>query len=91
MCYTTLEQWTRRQIRTQLQHLLEEEVTTFLGRVQHERPSSKSPVDPPIRDRNGYGKPQQFTMLNRTVTVRRPRICDLTDGFQSKVLPIFTW
>ena len=90
VCYTTLEQWARGQMQAQLQHLLEEEVTTFLGRIPHERRSSVSPVDPPAGSRNGYGKPRQFTMLTETVTVRRPRVRDLTDRFQRKVLPLFT-
>lgn len=33
VCYDTLEQWARGKIQAQLQQLLEEEVTTFLGRA----------------------------------------------------------
>jgi len=90
VCYATLEQWARGQIQAQLQQILEEEVTTFLGRARHARRERVSPVDPPQGNRNGYGKPRQFTMLNGTVTVRRPRVRDLTDRFESKVLPLFT-
>jgi len=78
------------QIQGQLQHLLEEEVTTFLGRTRHERRDTVSPIDPPLGSRNGYGKPRAFSMLSGTVTVRRPRVRDLTDRFVSKVLPLFT-
>jgi putative transposase len=78
-----------RALQAQLQQLLEE-VTTFLGRVPYARRGMVSPVDPPAGSRNGHGKPQQFTMLNGTVTVRRPRVRDLTDRFESKVLPLFT-
>ncbi len=88
-CYDTLEQWARGQIQAQLQQLLEEEVTTFLGRVRHERRSTVTPVDPPPGSRNGYGKPRQFSMMNGTVTVRRPRVRDLADRFESKILPLF--
>ncbi len=88
--YATLEQWARGQIQAQLQQILEEEVTTFLGRARHARRERVSPVDPPPGNRNGYGKPRQFTMMNGTVTVRRPRVRDLTDRFESKVLPLFT-
>jgi putative transposase len=90
VCYDTLEQWARGKIQAQLQQLLEEEVTTFLGRVRHERRGTRSPVDPPAGSRNGYGKPRQFSMMNGTVTVRRPRVRDLAERFESKVLPLFT-
>lgn len=90
VCYATLEQWARGQIQAQLQHLLEEEVTTFLGRARHERRGAVSPIDPPIGSRNGYGKLRAFSMMSGTVTVRRPRVRDLTARFESKVLPLFT-
>jgi putative transposase len=90
VCYDTLEQWARGKIQAQLQQLLEEEVTTFLGRVRHERRGTRSPVDPPVGSRNGYGKPRQFSMMNGTVTVRRPRVRDLAERFESTVLPLFT-
>ncbi len=89
-CYDTLEQWARGQIQAQLQHLLEEEVTTFLGRARHARRGTVSPVDPPPGSRNGYGKSRAFSMMSGTVTIRRPRVRDLTDRFESKVLPLFT-
>jgi len=90
VCYATLEQWARGQIQAQLQHLLEEEVTTFLGRARHERRGAVSPIDPPTGSRNGYGKPRAFSMMSGTVTVRRPRVRDLTARFESTVLPLFT-
>lgn len=90
VCYDTLEEWARGQIQTQLQHLLEEEVTTFLGRARHERRGTVSPIDPPAGSRNGYGKSRAFSMMSGTVMVRRPRVRDLTDRFASKVLPLFT-
>jgi transposase-like protein len=90
VCYATLEQWARGKIQVQLQQLLEEEVTTFLGRAPYERRDAVSSVDPPAGSRNGYGKSRQFTMMNGTITVRRPRVRDLTDRFESKVLPLFT-
>ena len=84
VCYDTLEQWARGKIQAQLQPLLEEEVTTFLGRVRHERRGVVSPVDPPAGNRNGYGKLRRFSMMNRTVTVRRPRVRDLAERFESR-------
>lgn len=89
VCYDTLEQWAREHIQIQLQTLLEEEVTMFLGRVRHERRSTVAPVDPPVGSRNGYGKPRHFSMMNGTVTVRRPRVRDLAERFESKILPLF--
>jgi len=53
VCYDTLEQWARGKIQAQLQHLLEEEVTTFLSRARHERRGRVSPIDPPTGSRNG--------------------------------------
>ena len=40
--------------------------------------------------RNGYGKPRRLTMRSRTVTVRRPRVRDLDERFESRLLPLFT-
>ena len=77
------------ELQAQLQELLEEEVTTFLGRVRHERRSTVTPVDPPVESRNGYGTPRQFSMMNGTVTVRRPRVRDLAERFENKILPLF--
>jgi transposase-like protein len=90
VCYDTLEQWARGKIQAQLQQLLEEEVTTFLGRAPYTRRDAVSSVDPPTGSRNGYGKSRQFAMMNGTITVRRPRVRDLTERFESKVLPLFT-
>lgn len=46
------------------------------------------PIDPPAGSRNGYGKPRQFIDDEReTVTVRRPRVRDLAERFESKILP----
>ena len=89
VCYDTLEQWARGKIQAQLQQLLEEEVTTFLGRVRHARRGRVSSVDPPAGSRNGYGKPRRFSMMGGTIVVRRPRVRDLTERFESKVLPLF--
>lgn len=89
VCYDRLEQWARIQIQEQLQRILEEEVTTFLGRSRYERREGVGPVDPPQGSRNGYGRPRHFSMSCGTVTVRRPRVRDLEERFESKVLPLF--
>ena len=53
VCYDTLAPWARGNIQAQLQQLLEEDVTTFLGRVRPERRGTRAPVDPPAGSRNG--------------------------------------
>ncbi len=62
VCYDTLEQWARGKIQAQLQQLLEEEVTTFLGRAPYTRRDAVSSVDLPAGSRNGYGKSRQFAI-----------------------------
>lgn len=90
VCDNTLEQWARGKLQTQQQQLLEEEMTTCLGRVRHERRGAGSPADPPAGSRNGSGKPRRFAMMNGTVMVRRPRGRDLAERFESKILLLFT-
>jgi transposase-like protein len=63
-----------------------EEVTELLGREKSER---RKPVDSHVGYRNGYGKPRRLTMSIGTVTVRRPRVRDLEERFESRVLPLF--
>ena len=62
------------------------EVTDVLGRSKSER---RKPVDSKAGYRNGYGKPRNLTMSIGTVTVRRPRIRDIEERFESRVLPLF--
>ena len=47
VCSDTLEQWAPGKIQAQLQHRVEEAVTTLLGRARHERRGMVSPIDPP--------------------------------------------
>ena len=68
-----------------MQQLLVEEVTEFLGRAKHQRRG----VDMQGY-RNGYGKPRRLTLRSGTVTVRRPRVRDLDERFESRLLPLFT-
>ena len=80
-----LEEWTRGRIQEWMQQLLVEEVTEFLGRAKHQRRG----VDMQGY-RNGYGMPRRLTMRSGTVTVRRPRVRDLDERFESRLLPLFT-
>lgn len=72
-----------------IQEVLEEEVSALLRRGRHDRRDKISMIDPPEGNRNGYGKPRHFSVLNGTVTVRRPRVRDLAERFESKILPLF--
>lgn len=89
VCYETLEPWARLKIQAFLQQLLEEEVSALLRRDKHDRRERMSPVNPPAGSRNGQGKPRRFSMMSGTLTVRRPRVRDLAERFESKILPLF--
>ena len=82
VCYDTLESFARLEIQRWLQHLLEAEVTEFLGRRRHERDAGRG-------YRNGYGKPRRLALTAGTVTVKRPRVRNINEAFESKVLPLF--
>ena len=66
-----------------VQELLEEEVTELLGRDKSER---RGKVDPASGYRNGYGKARRLTLSSGTITVRRPRVRDLEERFESRVV-----
>src|SRR3989304_4958434 len=82
VCYETLESFARLEIQRWVQNLLEAEVREFLGRGRP-GPGARSGY------RNGYGKPRRLAMTAGTVTVKRPRLRDVNDAFESKVLPLF--
>ena len=84
--YAELEQHARERIREYLQDLLKEEVTEWLGRAKGERKSNRS-EQPGYR--NGYGKSRRFTMSLGTIEIRRPRVRNLDERFESKILPLF--
>jgi transposase-like protein len=81
-----LEEWVRLKIQGFIQDLLEEEVEVLLGRSRYER--SKL-VDGKRGYRNGYGKPRRISLKTGTVEVRRPRIRNLEERFESRILPLF--
>ena len=82
--FEQLEDWVRERIQGWVQELLEEEVTELLGRRKSER---RRAVDAVSGYRNGYGKPRHLTMSSGTIQVRRPRVRDLEERFESRVLP----
>jgi transposase-like protein len=84
--FQELESMVRTRIQHWIQELLEEEVTELLGRSKSER---RQPVDAPSGYRNGHGKPRNLSLSCGTVTVRRPRVRELDERFESKILPFF--
>jgi len=84
--YEELEAYARGKVRKHLQDLLEQEVTEWLGRDKGERKCNAA-EQPGYR--NGYGKTRRFTMSLGTMEVRRPRVRDLGERFESRVLPMF--
>jgi len=84
--WETLEAYLREHIQTTMQRVLEEEVTAVLGRAKSER---RAGVEPAPGYRNGHGKPRKLTLANGTIEVRRPRVRNLEERFESRVLPLF--
>jgi putative transposase len=84
--YSELERHIREKIRQDVQDLLEEELTEWLGRAKGERKTN--PGEQPGY-RNGHGKKRRFTVSGGTVEIRRPRVRNLDERFESKVLPLF--
>ena len=84
--YEGLEAFARLKIRQHLQDLLEQEVSEWSGRAKSERKGN--PLEEPGY-RNGYGKTRRFTLSTGTIEVRRPRVRNLDERFESRVLPLF--
>lgn len=84
--FEELELWVRNRIQQWVQELLEEEVTSLLGRGKSER---RRGIDVPDGYRNGYGKPRKLSLSCGTITVSRPRVRDLEQRFESRILPLF--
>ena len=83
VCFEELEDWVREKI--QGCKSLEED-TELLGRRKSER---RRAVDAPSGYGNGYGKPRHLTLSSGTIQVRRPRVRDLEEHFESRGLPLF--
>jgi transposase-like protein len=81
-----LEGFVRGKVQGFIQDILEEEVTSFLGRKKSER---RIGVDAKGGYRNGYGKSRKLTLSCGTIRVRRPRVRELEERFESRVLPAF--
>ena len=81
-----LEVWVRGQVQRLIQELLEEEVTESLGRAKSAR---RSESDSDAGYRNGYAKPRRLTLSSGTIQLRRPRVRDTEERFESRLLPLF--
>lgn len=84
--YEDLEGAVRMKVQEFIQDILEEEVQYFLGRGKSER---RRGIDTTQGYRNGYGKSRRFALMNGTITIKRPRVRDTEERFQSSVLPLF--
>jgi len=84
--WETLEAFLRSEIQTRMQELLDEEVTAFLGRTPSQR---RTAVDGAPGYRNGHQKGRKLTASFGTITVRRPRVRDVEERFESRLLPLF--
>jgi transposase-like protein len=84
--YSELEAYARERIREHLEDLLKQEVTEWLGRRKGERKTNPTEQG---GYRNGYGKRRRFTMSLGTIEIRRPRVRNLDERFESKILPMF--
>jgi len=81
-----LDSWLRFKIQDFIQQVLEEEVSDLLGRAKSQRLKQ---VDSTTGYRNGYGKPRHLTTGCGTITLRRPRVRNLEQRFESRILPLF--
>ncbi len=84
--FETLDEYVRTEVQNLVQRLLEEEVTEYLGRRRYER---SEPAEGPQGYRNGHGKPRRLTLGCGTIEVRRPRLRNLEERFESELLPLF--
>jgi transposase-like protein len=83
--YEALESWARANVQDFIQRLLEQEVEEFIGRAKSARHvGSRRRVY-----RNGHGKIRNFGMIGGTIQVRRPRIRNSEERFESRILPLF--
>lgn len=86
MTWDNLDEYVRENVQAFIQNVLEEEVTEFLGRTKGAR---RAPLDAGSGNRNGHGKPRRLSLPCGTIDVRRPRVRDVEDRFESRVMPLF--
>ena len=76
----------RSQVQRLIQELLEEEVTAFLGWAMS---ALRSDSDNDTGYRNGCGRARRLTLSSGTIQLRRPRVRDTEEQFESRLLPLF--
>ena len=81
-----MEEWVRGQVQRLIQELLEKVVTEFLGRAKSAR---RSDSDSDTGYRNGYARARRLTLSSGTIQLRRPRVRDTEEQFESRLLPLF--
>jgi len=86
-CWEGLGRWIRDKIQRCFQDVLEEEVTELFGRARYERRKSITGFS---GSHNGYGKPRDSTLTCGTITVRRPRVRDVEERFESRLCRFFS-
>ena len=59
-------------------------MTEFLGRAKSAR---RSDSDSDTGYRNGYSRPRRLTLSSGTIQLRRPRVRDTEEVFESRLLP----
>ena len=84
IAWETLEEYIRLQSQSTMQALLEAEAAEHLGREHYERRGEATKGY-----RNGFGKPRKVSLSCGTIEVRRPRMRDLEERFESRILPMF--
>jgi putative transposase len=84
--YEVLEEMVRLKVQEYIQEIMEDEVKVFLGREKSERIPI---VDGTPGYWNGHGKTKKFSIINGTITVRRPRVRETKERFESKIIPFF--
>jgi putative transposase len=84
--HEVLEEMVRLKAQEYIQEILEDEVEAFLGRKKSER---IKPIDGTPGYWNGHGKWKKFSVMNGTITVRRPRVRGTEERFESKIIPFF--
>lgn len=76
----------RLKVQEYIQEIVEDEIKVFLGRKKSERIQM---VDATPGYWNGHGKTKKFSVMNGTITVRRPRVWRTKERFESKIIPFF--
>ncbi len=82
-----LKQWLRGKIQIHLQQILEEEVVTFFGGIRHRHQDTVPLVQ---LSTGSQDAPHQLSVMSGTAAVLHPKVRDLAQRFESKILPLLT-